>query len=116
YRLSMGRVIDLNSHRKKKLVGLSKPTVRELVARLRELAKDSANMGLPSPHLQLRMRQRNRTMRDILETVKKGEAIAGPKLDHFGDWRIRLRRCVAGKRTQVIVAVRDADFSVITVF
>jgi hypothetical protein len=111
----MGRVIDLTSHRKK-LVGLSKPTLRELTTRLRVLAKDSKNMGLPHPHLKQRMRQRGKTIRDVLETVKKGEPIGGPTLDQYGDWRIRLRRCVSGKRTQIIVAVRDADFSVITVF
>jgi Domain of unknown function (DUF4258) len=110
----MGRVIDLNSRRKP--AALSKPTLRDLVLRVRELAKDSANMGLPHPHLKMRMKQRGKTMRDILETVKKGEGVSGPQLDRFGDWRIKLRRCVAGKRTQIVIAVRDADFSVITVF
>lgn len=116
----MGRVIDLSSHRKKppqrKLTALSKPTLRELVLRLRELRKDSDNMGLPHPHLKMRMKQRGKSMRDILETLKKGEGVSGPTLDRYGDWRIKLRRCVAGKRTQVVVAVRNTDFTVITVF
>lgn len=110
----MGKVIELNSRRKP--APLPKPSLRELVLRVRELAQDSDNMGLPHPHLKLRMRQRNKSMRDILETLKKGEGVAEPKLDQHGDWRIKLRRCVAGKRTQVVIAVRETDFTVITVF
>jgi hypothetical protein len=39
----------------------------------------------------------------------------GPALDRNGDWRIRMRRSVAGRGVQVVVAVREHGFSVITV-
>jgi hypothetical protein len=64
-------------------------------------------MVLPHPHLQERMAQRGKTMRDILETVRKGEGVSGPVVDKYGDWRIRMRRSVAGRRVQVVVAVRE---------
>lgn len=108
---SMGNVIEFNPAKRK-----VPPTRQELVGRLRELAKDSWNMDMPSPHLKERMQQRGKSMRDILETIAKGEAIKGPDLDQYGDYRLKLRRCVCGKRTQVVVAVREKDFSVITVF
>ena len=45
------------------------------------------------------MRERGKVMREILEVLKKGEGVSGPELDKYGDWRIKLRRCVCGKRT-----------------
>ncbi len=92
------------------------PTLAELVERVHELAKaDTENMVLPHPHVQEWMAQRGKTMRDILETVRKGEGVSGPVVDKYGDWRIRMRRLVAGRRVQVVVAVRERDFSVVTV-
>ena len=93
----------------------SPPALAELVERVHELAKDTENIGFLHPHLQERMAQRGKTMRDILETVRKGEGTSGPTLDKYGDWRIRMRRFVAGRRVQVVVAVRQKDFSVVTV-
>jgi hypothetical protein len=91
------------------------PTLTELVERVHELAADTEKMVLLHPHLQERMAQRGKTMRDVLETVRKGEGVSGPSLDKYGDWRIRMRRFVAGRRVQVVVAVREKDFSVVTV-
>jgi len=54
-------------------------------------------------------------MRDVLETLKKGEGVKNPEVDAYGDFRIKLKRCVSGKRVQVVVAVRDKDLSVVTV-
>jgi hypothetical protein len=106
----MGDVIQLRQgHRK------GPPTLKELVDRVRELSKNSDNIGFMSPHVQQRMKQRGKSMREVLEVLKKGEGVKGPDLDEFGDYRIKLRRSVCGKRTQVVVAVRDRDFSVITV-
>lgn len=107
----MGKVLEFKAPKQTPV-----PTLAELVARVRELAKDSQNMTLPDPHLRQRMQQRGKTMRDILETLKKGEGIKGPDLDKFGDYRIKLRRCVCGKRTQIVVAIREKDFSVVTIF
>lgn len=54
-------------------------------------------------------------MREILETLRKGEGVVTPTLDEYGDYRIKMRRIVSGKKIQVVVAVREKDFSVITV-
>lgn len=91
------------------------PTRQELVARLRKLAEDTGNMHMDAPHLKQRMAQRGKTMRQILETVRKGECVSGPTKDQWGDWRLKLRRCVAGQRVQVVVAVKDRHFVVVTV-
>ena len=91
------------------------PTLSELVQRVHELAKDSDNIGFLSPHAQMRMQQRGITMRLVLETLRKGEGISGPTKDQYGDWRIKLRRHVAGRRVQVVVAVMEKEFSVVTV-
>jgi hypothetical protein len=106
----MGKVIELRSQSRTAV-----PTLRELVNRVHELAKDSENFGFLHPHLQERMRIRGKSMREILETLQKGEGVKGPDLDKFGDYRIKLRRCVCGKRTQVVIAVRQHDFTVVTV-
>lgn len=106
----MGDVVQLRQgHR------VVPPTLKALVDRVRELSKDSDNFGFMNPHVQQRMKQRGKSMREVLEVLRKGEGVKGPDLDEFGDYRIKLRRCVCGKRTQVVVAVRDKDFSVITV-
>jgi Domain of unknown function (DUF4258) len=109
----MGKVIELKAHRR--AVPRPKPTLRELVERVHELSKDSDNFGFLHPHLQERMRLRGKSMRDVLETLRKGEGVKGPDLDQFGDYRIKLRRYVCGKRIQVVVAVRQNDFTVVTV-
>ena len=91
------------------------PKLRELTDRVHQLAKENPDCINYSLHLQDRMRQRGKTMRDILETLKKGEGVKGLGVDEYGDFRIKLKRCVAGKRIQIVVAVRDKDLSVVTV-
>lgn len=107
----MGKVVDFKAAAKQALP----PSLQELVARVRELVAADA-FDFDHPHIQGRMDQRGRTMREILETLKKGEGVRGPDVDKYGDYRIKLRRCVCGKRTQVVVAVREKDFTVVTVF
>ena len=109
YGRSMGDVVELKPRPKKE------PTLPELVAKVRELAKDSLKIGFDHPHIKQRMAQRGKTMREVLETLKKGEGVKGPDKDKYGDYRIKLRRCVCGKRTQIVVAVRESDLTVITV-
>jgi hypothetical protein len=105
----MGNVVALRSAQNKK-----QPTLPELVARARALADDSWNVLLDQ-HVTLRMEQRGKTMRDILETLKKGEGVRGPDRDERGGYQIKLRRCVCGKRTQIVVVVRDADLMVVAI-
>ena len=91
------------------------PTREELLSRLRALALQSANMRMEHPHLRLRLAQRGITMRQMLEVIQNGEVIDGPRLDKFGDWRIKLSRKVAGRRVQVVVAVMETYFVAVTV-
>ena len=48
-------------------------------------------------------------MRDGLETIRGGTAVSEPVLDKFGDWRLKLRRLVAGRRVHVVVAIGKGD-------
>jgi len=91
------------------------PTADELVTRVRKLAKDTENIGFDHPHTKTRMAERSLTMRQILETIRKGECVSGPTLDKYGDWRIKLKRRVAGRRVQVVVAVKEKCIRVVTV-
>lgn len=91
------------------------PTLRELTNRVHRLAKEDPDCIAYSVHGKEQMRLRGKTMRDILETLQKGEGVKGPIIDEYGDFRIKLRRCVSGRRVQVVVAVREKDFSVVTV-
>jgi len=90
------------------------PTAAELVARVRALAAKSDNIGFDHPHFQERMTKRGITMRQILETIRKGECISGPTKDEWGDWRIKLRRHVAGRRVQIVTAVKEDRLEAVT--
>lgn len=54
-------------------------------------------------------------MRQVLDVLRNGEAIHGPTKDVWGDWRIKMRRMSAGRRVQVVVAVRPTELVAITV-
>ncbi len=72
-------------------------------------------MRMDHGHLRLRLEQRHVSMRQMLEVIRNGEVIDGPRLDKFGDWRIKLARKVAGRRVQVVVAVAETYFVPVTV-
>lgn len=91
-----------------------KPSREALEKKVHELALDTANIDFEQPHFRERLSQRSHTMRQVLDVLRFGEAIAGPTLDKYGDWRIKLRRFVAGRRVQVVVAVQAARLVVIT--
>lgn len=93
----------------------NKPALEELVARVKTLAADSANIHWEHPHVQKRMESRNISMRQALEVLRIGRAISGPEMDDYGDWRIKLSRKVAGRRVQVVVAVKATHLVVVTV-
>ena len=42
--------------------------------------------------------------------------VGGPKLDEWDDWRIKLRRYVAGRRVDVWVAIKENHVVVITIY
>ena len=66
------------------------------------------------PHFQNRMIERGVDMRSVLEVLRKGRPFGPPEKDENGDWRIRMRRKVAGRRVEVIVAVHDEHVDCIT--
>ena len=54
-------------------------------------------------------------MRQVLEVLRKGNGLDGPTPDEHGDYRIKLKRKVAGRRVQVVVAVKETHFVAVTV-
>ena len=82
------------------------PSVDQLVGHVHSLAlADSLNVRMSEPHFKMRMTERGISMRLVLEVLRSGRAVGRPEQDEFGDWRIGLRRKVAGRRVHVVVAV-----------
>jgi hypothetical protein len=94
----------------------SQPTTSELVAKVRQLKSDnSENMHWEHPHFQQRLQERKISMRQVLDVIENGEPMGTPKQDKWGDWRIKLSRKTAGRRVQVVIAVKQTHFVIITV-
>jgi hypothetical protein len=91
------------------------PSAAALEDRVHWLAKDSANLRFDSPHFQARLALRKVTMRQVMETLRQGSVIDGPTKDEWGDWRVKLQRRVAGRRVQIVVAVKERHLCVVTV-
>ena len=90
-------------------------SLEELVRRTQELAKNSENVYWDNPHVQLRMKQRNVTTRQIFDVLRNGKGIDGPNLDQYGTWRIKLKRYSAGRVVQVVVVVKKDHLEIVTV-
>ena len=82
--------------------------------RVHSLAMNLANLHFSHPHFQARLVERQITMRQVLEVLRKGCVIDGPIIDKWGDPRVKLQRCVAGRRVQVVVAVKEGYLDVVT--
>ncbi len=94
----------------------ARPTLAELVEWTRRLAAEgTSRLRWDHPHVQMRMTQRGLQMALVLEALRGGEGISGPKLDQWGDWRIKLSKTVAGRRIQVVVAVKETHLVIVTV-
>ncbi|PIS01733.1 MAG: hypothetical protein COT84_00835 [Chlamydiae bacterium CG10_big_fil_rev_8_21_14_0_10_35_9] len=63
----------------------------------------------------MRMRERNVSSRQIFDVLRNGKGIDGPKLDKYGDWRIKLKRFSAGRIVQVVIVVKSNHLEVVTV-
>lgn len=92
------------------------PTRDELHRKLRELAADTGRIDLVQPHFRDRLRQRGITIRQVLDVLREGEAAGGPKLDDYGDWRIKVERLSAGRKVRVWVVVQADRAVVVTVY
>jgi len=84
----------------------SGPTAKFLEKRVKELAADSGNIRFQSFHVKERMDERNLNMRQVLECLRNGSRAGDPIKDEYGDWRLKLRMLVAGRRVQVVVAIK----------
>ena len=91
----------------------SQPSAASLVERVRATLAESA-IEFDHPHLKQRMSERDLQMRHILECLRSGDVVDGPKLDEHSDWRIKLRRYVTGRKVQVVVAVKKRRVVVVT--
>ncbi len=92
----------------------SAPSRDEIVQKVRALAAETTNLRFDHPHIQQRLAKRGITMRQVLEVLRQGSITSGPTLDEHGDWRIKLKRRVAGRRVQVVVAVKEDHLVVVT--
>lgn len=91
------------------------PSADELVERVHALSlADSLNVRMGEPHFRESMLNRGLDMRSVLEVLRRGRPVGRPNLDEYGDWRIEMRRKVAGRRVHVIVAVCDDYIECIT--
>ena len=87
----------------------------ELAKQVKALASaDSVNVRMDIPHFQDRMVERGIDMRSVLEVLRKGRSVGPPEQDENGDWRIKMRRKVAGRRVAVVVSVQDDHVDCIT--
>ena len=94
------------------------PTRDELVEKVRRLlATNSETMRMDNPHVQERLQTRRISMRQVLDALENATTFTGPKLDKYGDWRIKLIKKSAGRRVQVVVAVplQGEYFTLVTV-
>ena len=69
------------------------------------LAVDSAKVRMRLPHFRQKLIERDITTRLVLEVLRHGTVRGQPRIDEFGDWRITMRRKVAGRRINVTVSV-----------
>lgn len=95
----------------------SVPTIGELMVRVRALAAKedrTKHVRFDHPHFQLRLSQRGLNMRHVLETLREGEPTAKPSLDRHGDWRLKLRHIVAGRKVQVVIAFKADHIVLVT--
>ena len=88
------------------------PTAKFLEQKVRELAADSGNIRFGPFHVKQRMGERNLNMRQVLECIRNGSRVGSPIKDEYGDWRLKLRRLVAGRRVQVVVAIKEDHLTV----
>lgn len=98
-----------------KVIPLLTATRRLLEIKIRELARDSKNIVFDHPHVQNRIVERMLSMRHVLESIRTGDIVHGPSMDKWGDCRVKLCRYVAGRRVQVVLAVKEKHIVVITV-
>ena len=75
---------------------------------------DTRNVRMSEPHLGIECWSEGSTWRSVLDVLRHGRFVGSPELDEYGDWRIEMRRKVAGRRVHVVVAVGAGHLECIT--
>ena len=86
---------------------------REIVARVRELARNTFNITW-TEHALERLDERGVTTRQVLSTLRLGEAERDPSPDQDGDWEVVLIKRSAGRLVRAVVALSGYRLYVIT--
>ncbi len=97
-----------------KIIPFPKKEMSPSLEKVRRLAKSKHGIDL-SDHARERMKERDVSQRQIMEVLQKGDKEKEPVKDEHGAWRLKLKRRVAGRTTQVIVAIYENKLIVITV-
>jgi hypothetical protein len=77
-------------------------TPEKALARIRELALTSANIGWPS-HVRKRMEQRKVSRSQVAQALSSGTATEGPYEDVRGNWVCNLSVRSCGRHVEVVV-------------
>lgn len=81
---------------------LPRPVAQALINRLA-----IEGQFIVEPVCKVKIRERDFTMRQVLEAMKAGSINQGPQRDECGDWRCRIRKRVAGRLVRVVVGIHD---------
>lgn len=92
----MAKIIPFNPNR------LSRPQAEALIHRLAEEGK-----FVIEPVFKVKARERDFSMKQVLETMKKGSVNQGPEVDECGDIRCRIKKRFAGSLVRVVVGIHD---------
>ena len=81
---------------------------RSIVDRVRRLAEDSIDIHW-SRHALERMDDREISMRQAIETLRRGELVEDPMREDYGEWSIILAKRHAGRTIQVVAVITESD-------
>ena len=83
---------------------MPRPVAEALIHRLAEEGR-----FILEPVFQQKMRDRDFSMRQVLETLKSGGVNQGPERDECGDMRCRVRKRVAGRLVRIVLASHGTE-------
>lgn len=87
---------------------------RKAAGRVRELAQETSNLSW-TEHACQRMEEREITTRQVLSTLRLGQADGDPTADQDGGWKIVMAKRSAGQFVRVVVALDDDQIFIVTV-
>ena len=87
---------------------------REAAQRVRGLAGDTSNLNW-TEHACQRMEEREITTRQVLSTLRLGQADGDPIADQDGGWKLAMVKRSAGRSVRVVVALDDSQLFIVTV-